>query len=247
MKHIGKVKQQAFRARKIYQEFFRGFSSKEILNFCASFHLRPTSSCDISVISTLSYAPMRGIQVSPEELELTLPKLRKVANSDQNELAIFKKIGFLSRKSESSREENAQAALIRKLVLQPEEFDGMRFVASEFELFADELPRSRSDILAFRDGVLYDIELKNKRLTETVKQTARYVAYFTACLSKYADCISYFPNSVIGRITDIRGITLVPHSDNSMGSLEKCCQEKGIGLWTFDKNDQYRIRRIIAE
>ena len=47
----------------------------------------------------------------------------------------MEEIGFDRRKNESSREENAQAALIRDLVMHPEEYGGMHFIASEFDLF----------------------------------------------------------------------------------------------------------------
>jgi hypothetical protein len=132
--------------------------------------------------------------------------------------------------------------LIRGLIRNPQK-DGMRFIASEFVLY--EFGRKRVDVFAYENGVLYDIELKNMRRTKVVTQTVEYIDHIRDRLSKFEECLSEFPNSTIGKITDVRGIALVPHSDKSIGKLENECKEKKIGLSTFDRDDNYRIQTII--
>ena len=162
MDNIKKVKQQAIEVKKILDKYFDDFSDNEI-QFRAAFHLRPTSSGDTTILSTLPIAPMRGISVKNDKLMARLTELRQVLNEpdDGKRLKLLKDMGFKKRRSVSQREEDAQAFLIRELILNPKEYNHMQFVASEFDLFdygekKDEV--KRPDVIVYKDGILYDIE-----------------------------------------------------------------------------------------
>ena len=160
----------------------------------------------------------------------------------------MERIGFAQRKSKTEREEDAQAALIRDLVLCPEKFGNMQFIASEFDLFEfgpNKDQTKRTDVLAFKDGVLYVIELKNERKTSTIEQAAKYVEHMKSCLPEYEYCLAEFPNCKIGEIKDARGIALLPHSEKSSGKLEKASKDSGVELWSFIKD--YKFEKINME
>ena len=251
--HVKKVKQQAMDIKDICEEFFQDFKSeKEKNDFRKSFHLRPTSSNGTTIVSTMAIAPMRGISVSPKELESKLQKIRAIVAEpcDDEKLNLMKKIGFKQRgikKSEreedeieeSELEEDVQAALIRKLILSPEKLNNMQFVASEFNLYK----KKRADVLAFKDGVLYVIEIKKERESSAVEQTDQYVKYIGERLSEYADCLAEFPNCKIGKIEDVRGIALLPYNKNSSGELEKACKEFKVELQFFERGG-YEFRPV---
>ena len=239
MVNVERVKQQAIDVKRILDDFFENFNGAED-EFRSSFHLRPTSSGDTTILSTLPIAPMRGISVKNDRLLAKLCNVQKVLEetNDNTKLEMLKAIGFLERGSVSQREEDAQAALIRDLVLNPQNYNDMLFVASEFDLFnygEDASDTKRADVLTYKDGILYNIELKNERLTETVRQAAGYVEHMKKHLNEYSACLYEFPNCKIGTISDIKGIALVPYSERSGGNLEKASTELSIEMWYFDK------------
>ena len=244
MSNIEKVGQQASKTKGILCDFLTLLSEKEQIEFRAAFHIRPTSTGNSTIISTLPIAPMRGLKVQNNELNTKLEELRKtLGENDDKKLEILEDKGFNERKSASHREEDAQAALIRDLILNPKEYNHLQFVASEFELFGygDKADKTkRPDVLAFdrKNGVLFDIELKNERLTETVKQASGYVKHIKDHLSEYSECLYQFPNCSIESIKTVKGIALVPYSEKSGGGLEKASKELDIELWFFAKQFQ---------
>ena len=244
MDQVKQVRLQAIEAKKIFWRFLDGCNR---LDFRAAFHLRPTSSGSTTIVSTLEIAPMRGLTyVSNNKLEVRLAELCKVLDEPSNKVRrkILEEIGFKGRKTESEREENVQAALIRDLILRPAIYGGMVFVASEFELFGyDENggKTKRSDILAFKDGILYDIEVKKERLTETVAQAIGYVRHLHKNQTLYTDCLAEFPNNDIGKIIGFKGIALVPNAEKSSGRLENASESNDIELWYFNKDHSYQF------
>ena len=93
-----------------------------------SFHLRPVTK-DITVVSTLPCAPMRGLNgVKLEELDELLPKLKSViyCKNDDEILEKLDSLGFRERTNvDSVREEDAQAFLIRDMIKNTDKYDGM--------------------------------------------------------------------------------------------------------------------------
>lgn len=239
MVNIGKIKQRALDSKRKFGDFFK----QEEHNFRASFHLRPTSS-GVTIVSTLPVAPMRGINIQNDKLGEKLLEIRRILNETDNNkiLELLRGAGFNMRTSESNREENVQAALIRDMVLHPANYEDMFFVASEFDLFGygeNGKETKRADVLAYKDSFLYNIELKNQRLTETAKQVNGYVKHIKDNLDAYSDCLAEFPNCNIQGITDVKGIALVPYSERSGGGLEETSELLGIELWFF--TEDYKI------
>ena len=255
MDNLDKVKAQAKEVKLIYEDFLRKLSNDEKLEFRASFHLRPTASETCTVVSTLPFAPMRGKDFRPSKIEEALPKLRKILleTDDAKKITMLDELDFKKRKSESFREEDAQAALIRQVIMYGLlDFD---FVASEFALFefGANMDTKRTDVLVYRDSVLFDIELKNKRNGpkdndigySPITQAEGYVSHMLESrnFKRYISCLTELPNTTIGEIKEIRGVALVPATrGKSTGTLEKAARSRGIELWTFEKTEDNSIR-----
>ena len=251
MDNVEQVKKQAIEARKIFEKFL-GECPNGGRDFRAAFHLRPTSSDDTTIVSTLATAPMRGLPgVSNSKLAAKLAELCKVLDesADEAQIDVLRKIGFSERGTKSQVEEDVQAALIRDLILRPEKYGGMVFVASEFALFGygENSDKTRfPDVLAFKDGILYDIELKKERDTKVVMQVSGYVKHFSENLAMYADCLAKFPNGSIEAIIGVKGVALVPYNEKSRGLLESASESNDVELWYFDINgDGYRFSHFI--
>ena len=244
MSNVEQVKQQAIEAKKVFERFLSECPNGG-RDFLAAFHLRPTSSGGTTIVSTLAIAPMRGLSgVTTGKLEAKLVEINKVMDesSDEKRLEVLKIIGFNERSTKSQREEDVQAALIRDIVLRPEMFGGMVFIASEFVLYGYGEKDGKADVLAFKDGILFDIEIKNERLTETVTQAAGYVEHIRKNQSMYADCLMEFPNSDIHAVNNVKGVALVPYSERSVGGLERASKSNNVELWYFDGDgDGYRF------
>jgi len=238
MDNVIRVGQQAANAKKIFDAFVNLSKLENEKDFRASFHLRPTVD-GVTIVSTLKIAPMRGKEVKIDKLDMNLQKIVEVlkAPNDNKMLEIMDDLGFKQRQSEGRREEDVQAALIRELVLNKKNYNDMLFVASEFVLFEYEEKANqekRPDVLAFKDGILYDIELKNERTLEVVTQASGYVDHIKNHLSTFNDCLCNFPNCQVGDIKDVKGIIIVPYSKSPKGLLEKDSKERGLELWTFN-------------
>ena len=181
----------------------------------------------------------------------------KTASREKTE-TILKGVGkgFEKRKSISFREEDAQAALIRDIILN--QYGGFTFIASEFDLFdfGENKEIKRPDVFVYKDGILYDIELKNERNGpkagnigySPITQAESYVAHMNDPRNRdaYISCITAFPNSIIGKITDIRGVAVVPvaNGGKSKGTLENAAKDAGVELWTFEKGDTLIFKKI---
>ncbi|MDR2295491.1 MAG: hypothetical protein LBD95_01720 [Clostridiales Family XIII bacterium] len=189
--------------------------------------------------------------------------LPKIKSADRNEAEkILKDFGFDKRKNEKNEplEEDAQAAFVRDVIVN--KFDGFTFIATEFVLFGfggKNGGEKRPDVFVLREGILYDVELKNKRKGPSEKagmgysaitQAQEYVAHMKEPdnYDKYIRCLAAFPNGTSGEIKDIRGVALVPAtaSGGSSGTLEAAAKAAGVELWTFDKDKDYKIEKIIC-
>lgn len=245
MHRVEMVRNQAAEARKVFNDFLTELE-QDRTEFLASFHLRPTSGERVTIVSTLPSAPMRGISCSLIELPMKLRELRDVLgkSSEDDQRKLLKGLGFEERKTRNFREEDAQAAFIRNAILHP---NGMIFVASEFVLFGFEDTKgetAKPDVLMYQDGVLYDIEFKNKRNApkegdirrSSISQAQYYAAHMNDSerIETYANCLYDFPNAAIGTIKAVRGIAFVPKpAVKSAGILEKAAKAAGVGLWEF--------------
>jgi hypothetical protein len=229
--------ENASESTKILEDFFKGIKEAEIRKFRSSFHLRPVTD-SITIVSTLSIAPMRGVSVNTKDLKNRLARLMDVLSEkdDDQKLEILANLKFEHRASESMREENFQAFLIQDMVSNPKHYEGMLFVTSELDLpkYGDSNDKKkRADVIGYKDGVLYDIELKNARLTSTVTQARGYVDYLKENLNEFSKRLSAFPNCKIGEVRDVKGIAVLPGTDKSSGRLESCAAAHSVALWYF--------------
>jgi len=131
---IKEVEEHAKKAKIIYDGFLQRLNKSKQLMFRAAFHLRPTAS-GVTIVSTLPYAPMRGSKdFTSENLEGILSTLcEALLESDKDlMLSVMRKRGFPERKKQGFREEDAQAAFIRNVIINS--FGDFVFVASEFAL-----------------------------------------------------------------------------------------------------------------
>jgi hypothetical protein len=242
MNKIKNVKMQAVETKITLKSYFASLSPEEVQMFKSHFHLRPTSSSGTTIVSHWKHAPMWGIVKIPDsKLLSTLIELGGIltTQNDSEKRIKMENIGFCKQKTDNPDNEiNAQAAFIRDLYMNPNKYDGMCFIASEFVLFDYEGVAGATrfvDVLTYKDEVLYVIEVK-KRETKVVYQADGYVKDISGNLAEYALCLNDFPNSDIGNITTVQGISLVPSVNDSSGKIEKACSELGIGLWTYNRD-----------
>jgi hypothetical protein len=169
MNNIEKVTTYAMLVKEKYTCFMDEIVKNEDKQvFRSFFHLRPTSSENTTIVSTLPYAPMRGLpKVKINSLIEKLNRLYDLINilkttSREETEKILIREGFKPR-SPAFREENVQASLIRNII--SKKYSDMIFIASEFELFdfGENHQTKRPDVLVYKNGVLYDIEIKNAR------------------------------------------------------------------------------------
>jgi len=96
---VKKIAQNAKAAQNVWNDF--AFDKK----LCECFHLRPKAS-GTTVISTLQYAPMRGISVKPNKLKGVLDEIAGMTNvllgiDVDKSLKLMEKWGFKNKESKS--------------------------------------------------------------------------------------------------------------------------------------------------
>jgi len=232
------------------KEVWAGFENNREL--CECFHLRPTAS-GITLVSTLPYAPMRGISVAIADLKPLLSEIVKKTDvlqgiDEDKALNLLEGWGYKSRKSGSFLEENAQALFIQGMILQqnmyntistgmcssvnPGMYEGINFVASELVL-ADK--SSRFDIVGYKDGTLYIFEMKKDRSIPGLAQTAGYAKLINENKQYYLDVLNNYPQCSVHDFDKVAPIAVMQYAANSTSLLIKRAKEAGVGLWFFER------------
>jgi hypothetical protein len=232
------IKKNAMDARQVLDDFFREWGTYDIKRFRSMIHLRPTAD-QITIVSTLPGTPITGLSVELGQLRDILPELSGVIffKSMEDVLDKLKALGFKKQRMGYTREEKIQSILIHDLVARPQEYDGIHFVASELDLsgFDKKDGKKYADIIGFKDGVLYNIEIKSEWfMMGTILQAKGNVNFLKAHLPEYAERLAEFPNFQIGRVRDVRGIAVMPWLVGINGSLEEYGLRQGIHLWFFE-------------
>ena len=179
------------------------------------FHLRPTSK-DITVVSTLPYAPMRGLNVSPEDLPKRLSAIKKklpvlLSMTDQS-CSELQALGFSKREKQSALEENIQAMFIRGMLDGEDYYQGIRFVASELTLG----DHKRFDVVGFQGDTLYIFELKRNRDTTAAPQVKTYCDYVVNHCDKFKEVLGDYPNLSVPHFKSVKGIAVMCYSENTI-------------------------------
>jgi hypothetical protein len=232
------IKKNAMDAKQILDDFFREWRMNDIKRFRSMIHLRPTADY-ITVVSTLPGTPMTGMSVKPAQLREILMELTgMILFKDMGDtLDKLKSLGFKKQRMGYTREEKIQSILIHDMVVRPQEYEGIHFVASELDLSGSGKKdgKQRADIIGFKDDVLYAIEIKSEWfMMGTIAQARGNVDFLRAHLPEYAERLAEFPNFHLGRIRDVRGIAVVPWLASLNGSLEKYGAAREISLWFLE-------------
>jgi hypothetical protein len=251
MKNINKVQNQAEIVNSIFNDYITKLPYEMKALYMASFHLRPTASESTTIVSTLPIAPMRGLNdVKPDNMTKILHEITQVLYENDKDIAQKLLDGFgFKKRDRNPLEERAQAALIRKIIM--ERFEKMTFVTSEFVLFgyggvSEKI--SRADVIAYRDGILFDIELKvkrnginvNNRKDSALTQAFDYTSHMkdpNNC-EGYVDCLRAFPNGSIGAVKEICGIAVVEAAKTlPKGTLRTEAESISVELWNFKETE----------
>lgn len=222
------------------------------------FHLRPTQS-GITVVSTLPYAAMRGVDVTTEAALKT--KLEGLAAAypqimaDDEEAAgnyLITQFGFQLRthKTEELLEEDFQARMINfmhhsnlaKLMGLPAGRT-IRFIASEF-IF--EQGNNRIDIIGFDGEIVYLFELKKDR-TRKVKQVRDYVDYYTspAKVATFVNVLRSYPINPLPNLPDVptvRGVMVMRDAANARNNPTwgQLAAEHNVDILFFEESITFR-------
>lgn len=207
-------------------------------NFRKYFHLRPTSS-GITIVSTFSFAPMRGIDVQARELHDTLVRLNSRLkflvsdnkSTDEKTEVLIKEFGFKKRdKDETVLEEYAQALFIKGMLQKQSEYEGARFVASEFTLEK----RNRFDVVGIKDNTLYIFELKKGRTHSAIDQASNYAKLVMANKDVFMSVLATYPNNTVASFDKIKVIAVMEHSENATKTLREKAAANGVDIWYYE-------------
>lgn len=217
-KMVQQVTNNALSSKTIFADFLA--SQKDATTFVKHFHLRPTST-GITIVSTLPYAPMRGITVKCSELAATLGDLAKnfdklLGEDEQSAKEKLRELGFKERQSAGAngeREEDIQAAFIRGMIEGQVAYEDIHFLASELNL-EDE---NRFDVVGVKGNYLFLFELKNGRTTKVFKQVERYVAHVNQNLAAFTTLLQNYPivDTSVSQIDAVKGIAVMRYAKNS--------------------------------
>lgn len=228
---------------KTAQEVWKDFAHNEKL--CECFHLRPTKS-GITLVSTLPYAPMRGIPVKAIELKPLLENIAKRTNvllgvNAEKSLALLEEWGFKRRKSNAFLEENAQALFIQGMILKQDMYEGIEFVASELVLAKNSC---RFDVVGYKNDTLYIFELKKGRKTGGLTQTADYAELINENKECYLEVLRNYPHCAVNDYKEFRPIAVMRYASNSVTQLVNSAKEAGVGIWFYERSIALRKATI---
>ena len=213
-------------------------------NFKERFHLRPKRN-EITIVSTLSAAPMWGLSVEKGQLESTLEKLKNNFNTicsvtRKTVLKGLKEVGYdVEREIDPPDSEAAvQAKFIQGLLVGQSDYEDIKFVASELTLGKEsrfaEGKEKRFDVVGIRGGILYIFELKKDRTTKAMKQVADYVKLVESNKPAFIKILSAYPNCdcVIDNFA-VKGIAVMEYAANATNELKKEAENNKVDLWFY--------------
>jgi hypothetical protein len=236
---VGKIAANAKAAQETWGSFVHN------KKMCECFHLRPTAS-GITVISTLPYAPMRGIPLNAVNLKSMLDEISANINvllgvDDEKSLKLLDKWGFKRRKPGSFLEENAQAFFIQGMILKQKIYEGIEFVASELVLAGSS---NRFDIVGYKDGTLYIFEMKKDRETAGLIQTAGYAKLANENKSHYLEVLKNYPHCPVADFNEVIPVAVMKYAANAVTQLENKAKEAGVGLWFYERSIALRKANV---
>ncbi len=197
---------------------------KDLDNLKKYFHLRPTQS-GITVISTFSFLPMRGLALSSNNLSDALDYLKNnykiITQVDEKKAKEFltdtkKKFCFKSRSGSSVLEENIQATMINTMSKDSNlsqilnRSNPIQFIASELRF---QQGKYRVDIVGYDKDDLYLFELKKNRTTK-VAQLNSYVDYYTQHRDFLKQLLQDYPINSVKTFNNIHGCMVMKYCED---------------------------------
>jgi hypothetical protein len=235
---VKRIRKNAEAAKGIYEELCR--DKRLAPDFNMYFHLRPTSS-GITIVSTLSDAPMRGMtNVKKGELEKILSALNdEIRSGDTGKVAnvLHEKYEVKKRKTKNAisekSEEEVQADFI-KLLSRQSGYEGIKFVASELMLNE----KKRFDVVGIEGKTLYVFELKKGKDHNVMKQIAGYIEQIDNKENKkdFSDILSVYPNNAVN-FSEIKGVVVTKRDGNETK------KENNVELWLWYYEPELRIEK----
>jgi hypothetical protein len=215
------------------------------------FHLRPTQS-GITIVSTMSFLPMRGLTVKPgqidEALNFLIKNFNKYTQVDQDkakEILINQgsKFYFKSRSGVSVLEENIQALMIntmsedknlsRALNLR----NNIQFIASELRF---EMKAQRIDIVGYDSEDLYIFELKKAR-TSKISQLQSYIDYYNDPKIRefLTEVLKNYPIYPVKGFNNIFGCMVMEYCENASARKKLIAQAKPHKVLFYEPSIKY--------
>jgi len=259
-----KIAQNAKTAREIWEPFAH---NKKL---CECFHLRPTKS-GITLVSTLPYAPMRGISLSAAAVTPLLNEITKKINvllgldtkkalalleswnfklreidvyfglDEEDAVAFLENRNFEILETVSFMEENAQALFIKGMILKQEMYEGIHFVASELELAGKS---SRFDIVGYKDNTLYIFEMKKGRKVAGLAQTAGYAKLINENKHHFLSVLTHYPHCSIDNFNKIIPVAVMGYAANAVSQLTAKAKEAEVALWFYERSITLRKTNV---
>ena len=224
----------AAKCQTIYQGFCQ--NCQQLPRFARSFHLRPTGD-GVTIVSTLPYAPMRGIAVSCAGLDQALRALdRDLSQLPQAQAgraaAQLSAHGFHVRANPNdSLEEAAQAAFIRGMIEGEPQYEGIQFLASELNLEE----ANRLDVVGVKENILYLFELKKGRTTRVFQQVAGYVRHVQHYLPLFQRLLQSYPALCqVPALQAVQGVAVLRQAENTrQAAWTQSIQDTGVSVWFY--------------
>lgn len=162
--------------------------------------LRPVEK-GVTIYSLEAEHPMRGNSVKCEITKIN-QAIKDAEFEDRGKVAAN---GF--------REDDVQARFGLGLINDEEQFEGIKFVTTEFLL---EKANKRIDVLGVKEDTLYIFELKKSTTNKVFEQMEAYKKELSADYEKtYQQILKYYPNMQERYITKFEAIAVMPWSEHT--------------------------------
>lgn len=215
------------------------------------FHLRPTQS-GITIVSTMSFLPMRGLTAKPvqidEALNFLIKNFNKYTQVDQDKAKDFLvneecQFYFKSRSGASVLEENIQALMIntmsedKNLSRALDLTNNIQFIASELRF---EMKAQRIDIVGYDSDDLYIFELKKAR-TSKISQLQSYIAYYNDPIIRefLSELLENYPIYPVKAFNNIIGCMVMGYCENANARKKLIDQAKPHKVLFYEPSIKY--------
>lgn len=237
-----------------------GLESPDKENLRKYFHLRPTQS-GVTIVSTLPYAPMRGItglasvSAISDELKRISANFKKITQDDEEaaQAILRDELGFALRSDDGNHDalEEAYQAMMINSMNQSNLADSLGLIGKRIDFVASELifelGPNRVDIVGICDGELYFFELKRDRTTK-VDQVRRYVEYYSqpTNLGILKRLLQNYPIRPVKEFTAICGVMVMRYAESSFNRKlwKGLAEEHKVKILFFE--DSLRFKAVVV-